>query len=122
MIAHVTNSALTPGWHNLTGLALLALVPGVLALSLYYLALRRTAACRATFTELAFPASAAIVGAAFLSSHLAASQWLGLILAAAITALGWRERRSGPTVRVVPARAGWHSATESNRPPAVVSQ
>jgi drug/metabolite transporter, DME family len=121
VIARGTDAAMTPGWHNLTGLVLLALVPGVLALSLYYLALRRTAACRATFAELAFPATAALVGVAFLGTHLAASQWLGLlILAAAITALGRRERRSAPTVRTVPTSR--ESAPELDRSRAVAAQ
>jgi drug/metabolite transporter (DMT)-like permease len=39
-------------------LVLPALVPGLLALVLYYLALRRTPASRATLAELAFPLTA----------------------------------------------------------------
>jgi drug/metabolite transporter (DMT)-like permease len=99
-IAHGTGAAMTPGWHNLPGLLLLALIPGVIALTLYYVALRRTAACRATFAELAFPATAALAGVVFLGTRLAGSQWVGLLtLAGAITALGWRERTNAPTVR-----------------------
>jgi drug/metabolite transporter (DMT)-like permease len=114
VIARGTNSAMTPGWHNMGGLVLLALIPGVLALSLYYVALRRTAACRATFAELAFPATAAVVGVAFLDTHLAGSQWLGLlILAGAITALGRRERRPAPTVLTLWPSADWELSRET---------
>lgn len=99
VIAEGTGAPTAPGWHNLTGLVLLALVPGVLALSLYYVALRRTAASRATFAELAFPATAALVGVVFLGTHLTGSQWSGLLLVAgSITALGLRERGGAPTV------------------------
>lgn len=104
VFAHETGAPMTPGWHNVPGLVLLALVPGVVALSLYYVALRRTAACRATFAELAFPATAAIVGVAFLGTDLSGTQWVGLlILAAAITALGRRERGRTPTVSPAPS-------------------
>lgn len=107
VIVQQTGAAVAPGWHNVFGLVLLALVPGVLALAFYYVALRRTAACRATFAELAFPATAALVGVAFLGTHLATTQWLGLlIVACSITALGWRERGNAPTVHTDRARAG----------------
>jgi DME family drug/metabolite transporter len=105
-IAHGTDSALLPGWGNVWGLVLLALIPGVLALAIYYVALRSTPAIRATFAELAFPATAALVGYAFLDTRLTGSQWLGLlVVVAAITAMGWRERRDRPTVLPVPASA-----------------
>jgi len=99
-ITRLTGASMVPGWHNVPGLALLALVPGVAALGLYYVALHRTAASRATLAELTFPATAAVVGVAFLGTHLTGSQWLGLmIVAVAVTALGWRERGDSPTVR-----------------------
>lgn len=93
VVALRTSSPLTPGWGNLGALVLLALIPGLLALSLYYFGLRATAAARATFAELAFPATAAFIGVAFLGSHLDTSQWLGLaIVVVAVAALGWHER------------------------------
>jgi drug/metabolite transporter, DME family len=86
-------------------LALLALVPGLLGLSLYYLGLRATAASRATLAELAFPLTAALVGVGFLGAHLSATQWVGLaVVVIAVTALGLRERSPEPVV-VVPAEA-----------------
>ncbi|HEY2044411.1 MAG TPA: DMT family transporter [Jatrophihabitans sp.] len=96
---------MTPGWSNLKGLVPLALVPGLLALVLYYAALRYTAASRATFAELAFPATAAVVGVAFLDASLTTSQWLGFaVLVAAITGLSWHERVRKPAV-LTPAGA-----------------
>ncbi len=95
----LTDAPAAAGWHNATGLILLALIPGVFALSIYYYGLRATAASRATFAELAFPATAAVVGVLFLGSHLVWNQWLGLaIVAAAITSLGWHERARRPAV------------------------
>jgi drug/metabolite transporter (DMT)-like permease len=78
----------------------LALIPGLLALLLYYRGLRRTAASRATLAELAFPATAALVGVFALGERFALTQWLGVALvAAAVTALGVHERSAtGPAV------------------------
>lgn len=80
-------------------LAVLALIPGLLALVLYYIGLQRTPAARATLAELAFPATAAVLGIAFLGVDPSATQWLGLVIVvAAITALGLRERGTEPVV------------------------
>lgn len=69
-----------------------ALVPGLLAMWLYYRGLRQTAASRATFAELAYPFTAAVVGVTVLGSHLSATQWWGAALVvAAVTALSWHE-------------------------------
>ncbi|GAA4214509.1 DMT family transporter [Actinocatenispora rupis] len=71
----------------------LALIPGLLALLLYYRGLRRTAAARATLAELAFPTTAALVGVFVLGDRFAPSQWLGVLLVVlAVTALGVHER------------------------------
>jgi drug/metabolite transporter, DME family len=84
-------------------LALLALVPGLLGLSLYYLGLRATAASRATLAELAFPVTAALIGVTLLGADLSVTQWIGLVVVvAAVTALGLRERSPEPVV-VAPA-------------------
>jgi DME family drug/metabolite transporter len=99
VIAVQQHASVSPGTGNLFGLALLALIPGLAALRLYYRGLRSTAAARATFAELAFPASAAVVGVVFLGSRLVWSQWTGLlVVAVAITALSARERRPQPLV------------------------
>ena len=82
----------------------IALIPGLLAMWLYYVGLRRTAASRATLAELAYPLTAAIVGVAFLDAQLSAGQWIGAALVvAAVTALSLHESRAKvPSVQVVP--------------------
>ena len=77
----------------------LALVPGLLSLRLYYRGLRRTPASRATLAELAFPLTAAAVGL-LLGQTLVWSQWLGFgIVLVSVTTLVLHERsRPAPAV------------------------
>ncbi len=104
-VVWTTGAPLIPAVTDLPALTALALIPGLIALSLYYIGLRTTAAARATFAELAFPATAALVGGVFLNTHLANTQWLGLaIVITAITALSWHERLSQPEVIPAPGR------------------
>lgn len=94
--AAVTLSQLGP-------LVALALIPGLLSLALYYVGLRSTAASRATMAELAFPATAAVVGVVALGGSLSVTQWLGLVvIAGSVTALGLRERSRRPVVAPTP--------------------
>ena len=73
----------------------LGLIPGLLAIALYYRGLRSTPASRATLAELAFPLTAAVVGVVFLGSTLTGTQWLGaVVVASAVTALALHERFS----------------------------
>jgi drug/metabolite transporter (DMT)-like permease len=82
-------------------LALLALVPGLLGLTLYYRGLRTTPAARATLAEMAFPVTAALIGVGLLGAQLAPTQWLGLVvIVASVTALGLRGRSRRPVVAV----------------------
>lgn len=82
-------------------LALLALVPGLLGLTLYYRGLRTTPAARATLAEMAFPVTAALIGVGLLGARLEPTQWLGLaVIVGSVTALGLRERRRRPVVAV----------------------
>lgn len=84
---------------------LLALVPGLAAILLYYRGLRATPASAATIAELAFVVASVSVNYVAFGTTLAPSQWLGLaLLTGAITLLGWRSRR-GPRAAgvVVPA-------------------
>jgi drug/metabolite transporter (DMT)-like permease len=91
--------AVTPA--QLGPLVLLALVPGLLGLTLYYIGLRSTAAARATLAELAFPVTAALIGVGLLGTDLQPTQWLGLlVVVASVTALGLRERTRQPVVAV----------------------
>lgn len=99
IVVQVTNAAWAPGWHNAIGLALLALIPGLIALRIYYFGLRSTAASRATLAELAFPATAAVVGVWFLDTTLTWSQWAGFaVIVVAVIGLSWHEQRRQPAV------------------------
>lgn len=101
-IVGVRGDGYTVPWEAVPYLVVLALVPGLLALSLYYRGLRHTPASRATFAELAFPVTAAAVGVLVLNSTLAASQWVGFgVVLAAVTGLAFHEnRRQRPAVPV----------------------
>src|ERR1700712_2654541 len=84
-----------PGMSSSVAVIELALVPGLLAMVLYYVGLRRTAASRATLAELAYPLTGAIVGIALGAGGAGAlswSQWFGaVVIAAAVTGLSWHE-------------------------------
>lgn len=93
VVLWLTRAPVAVGWDNAVGLVLLALIPGVLALSLYYVGLRSTPASRATLAELAFPVTAALVGVGLLGARLTWTQWLGFaVVVVSVTALGWHER------------------------------
>ena len=64
-----------------------ALFPGMLALVLYYRALGRTPASRATLAELAFPVTAAVVAVVALGARPTVTQWIGfaVILVAVVS-------------------------------------
>ncbi len=99
VVVQVTGAQVAPGWHNAVGLILLALIPGLFALELYYWALARTAAARATLAELAFPVTAALVGVVVQHTHLDGSQWIGMaVIVGAVLALSWFEHRPRPCV------------------------
>jgi drug/metabolite transporter (DMT)-like permease len=100
VIVGVQADPLTIHGGDVLGLILLALVPGLIALGLYYVGLRGTPAARATLAELAFPATAALLGVVALGARFTVSQWLGFaVMLLAVTGLGWHERhRASPTV------------------------
>jgi len=58
----------------------LALIPGLVALWLYYRGLRTTPASVATLAELAFPLSAIIVNRLAFGATLTPTQWTGVVL------------------------------------------
>jgi drug/metabolite transporter (DMT)-like permease len=73
---------------------LLALVPGLVALLLYYRGLSGTKASYATLAEISFPASAVILNWVFLGAGVSANQILGFaLLWGAILALGYLNAR-----------------------------
>jgi drug/metabolite transporter, DME family len=93
-----------PGTGDWVAIALLALIPGLLAMRLYYAGLQHTPATMATVLELAFPLTAALVGVLAFDAQLTGGQWAGAaILVAAVLAMNVRPTRS--LVRV-PWRAG----------------
>lgn len=70
-------------------IVLLAMIPGLVAMLMYYRGLERVPASTATIAELAFPVSATAINYLAFGSVLAATQWLGLaVLAGAITIMG----------------------------------
>jgi drug/metabolite transporter (DMT)-like permease len=90
------------GWPTLTGneiggLFLLSLVPGLIALMLYYRGLTSTPASAATIAELAFPLTALAVNYLAFDTVLTTSQWIGFfVLAGTVTVMGL-SARSGAT-------------------------
>ncbi|MGH2776754.1 MAG: DMT family transporter [Actinomycetota bacterium] len=82
-------------------LVLLAIVPGLLAILIYYRGLRQTPASAATLAELAFPLTAVAVNYVVFGTQLAATQWLGMgILMATITIMGLRSARGNRAVGI----------------------
>lgn len=74
-------------------LLLLALVPGLLALLLYYRGLHDTPASLATLAELAFPLSAVSINYLVFDGTLTSTQWIGIgVLTATIAVLSYRSR------------------------------
>lgn len=103
-IVLVTGAPIGVHTGDILGLVLLALVPGLLALALYYVGLQATPAARATLAELAFPATAAILGVTVLGATFTVSQWIGFaVVVLAVTGLGWHERRGDSGAALVRA-------------------
>ena len=74
---------------------LLALIPGLLGLLLYYRGLTGTRASYATLAELAFPATAVVLNWTFLGVGVSANQVLGFVLLwGAVFVLGYLNARS----------------------------
>src|SRR5215211_1420613 len=74
-------------WHDTLWIAYLALVTGALALSLYYIGLKRTPAMVASIAELAYPVTAVIVGYIAFDVTLRWTQWLGVVLTVGVVSL-----------------------------------
>lgn len=82
------------GPDDLPALVLLALIPGLSALLLYYRGLSRTPASAATLAELAFPISAVTINYLAFGTTLTTTQWIGLVLlSGVITVMGLIGRR-----------------------------
>lgn len=84
-------------------LVLLALVPGLFALLIYYRGLRGTPASAATLGELAFPFSALLLNYLVFHTSLSLTQWLGAgILVATMILMGLVRANGTPTGVEVP--------------------
>lgn len=106
LISLVTSTPLAVGLDAAPNILLLALFPGLIALVLYYLALGRTPASRATLAELAFPLTAAVVGIVAFGARPTATQWLGVaIVLASVVGLALHEQRSRRPSVDAPVRA-----------------
>lgn len=89
------------------GMALLALalVPGLLALLVYYRGLTTTPASAATVAELAFPAAAVTINWLVFGTVLGTSQWIGLLVLSGVIVTMGSLSRSGPArIGVFPGR------------------
>ena len=76
--------------------ALIALAPGLLGMSLYYYGLRGTSASAATLAELCYPLTSLLIGVAVLHTPMTPGLWAGLaLLVLAVVGLG---RRPGVAV------------------------
>jgi drug/metabolite transporter (DMT)-like permease len=81
------------GARQLLWLAVLALIPGLCALIVYYRGLFRSLASRAAVAELCFPATAVLLNRLFFDTRISVLQTLGfLLLGAAI--LSWRTAKT----------------------------
>lgn len=85
-----------PNARQFVSLLWMALVPGGLALLLYYLGLRRTPAPLAAIAELCFPATTTVLNWAFLGSRITALQVGGFLLLWGIIGEMERQRRREP--------------------------
>lgn len=80
---------------------LLALVPGLAALLIYYRGLRSAPASGATLAELGFPLTAVVVNYVVFGTLLSSTQWVGmLLLIATITVMGLLARRGQRAIGV----------------------
>jgi drug/metabolite transporter (DMT)-like permease len=86
----------------------LALVTGLLALSLYYYGLQRTPAILSSLAELTYPAVFVVAGVYAYNAHLTWTQWLGIVLIlGSVTLLPVRRREvvAEQPRKLVPAAA-----------------
>lgn len=90
------------GGQELFALLLLALIPGLGALLIYYASLRQTPAAAATIAELAFPLSAITLNWLVFETTLSSSQWIGVaVLTASVATLGYEARKGSARVGIV---------------------
>lgn len=104
VVTAATSTPLTLPLSAAPSIVALVLLPGLTAMVLYYLALGRTPASRATLAELAFPLTAALVGVLAFATRPAPSQWLGIALVlVTVVALSLHEQRAARPAVATPA-------------------
>jgi drug/metabolite transporter, DME family len=90
--------------HDTFWIAVLALVTGLIALSLYYYGLQRTPAVHAALAELAFPVTAILVGYFKFGQTLTGWQWVGVAITSLVVVL-LPVRQRGTVDELIPAPA-----------------
>jgi drug/metabolite transporter (DMT)-like permease len=91
------------GAHDSLWIAYLAIVTGLVSLSLYYYGLKKTPAMLSSIAELAYPAIAVIAGIYAYNANLRWTQWIGvLVIIGTVTLLPFQRRRK---MVAVPAMA-----------------
>jgi drug/metabolite transporter (DMT)-like permease len=83
----VVGAPFTTSAGDLAWIAALAIVTGLVALSLYYIGLRRTPAVIAALAELTFPVTAAAVGYFAFGATLDGTQWIGVAVTTTVVLL-----------------------------------
>jgi drug/metabolite transporter (DMT)-like permease len=80
--------------HDTSLILYLALVTGLVALTLYYYGLQRTPAVLSSLAELTYPAVAVVAGIYAYDQHLVWTQWIGVaLIIGSVTLLPLRRRR-----------------------------
>lgn len=94
--------ALDISFGDFGAVVLLALIPGLAALTIYYKGLSTTPASSATLAELAFPLTAILIGWSVFDSVPTATQWLGIVtLSVTIVVMSSAARRGRQALGVV---------------------
>lgn len=106
VVAAATSTPLAVPWSAAPPILALVLLPGLTAMVLYYLALGRTPASRATLAELAFPLTAALVGVLAFATRPDPSQWVGIaIVLLTVVGLSLHEQRAARPSVAAPTQA-----------------
>lgn len=103
----------------LPNLLAIAIVPGLLALLLYYRALSRTPASLATIAEMAYPVAATLIASApppwGFNQPVYAAQIAGtVLLLVVIGVLGWTKEKTPPVVQAKPDAASMELAARAS--------
>jgi drug/metabolite transporter, DME family len=87
------------GAHDSLWIVYLGVVTGLVALSLYYIGLKRTPAMLASLAELTYPVIAVIAGIYAYNAHLRWTQWIGAaIIIGVVSILPFQRRRKVVTL------------------------